>query len=64
MKESGQDTAELDAVIQQFQQQIQANEKTIKEKRLGMRKKYDKADRRSELLNWQINYQMPSSGSE
>ena len=59
MKEAGQDTAELDAVIQQFQQQIQANEKTIKEKRLAMRKKYDKADRRSELLNWQINYQMP-----
>lgn len=59
MKEAGQDTAELDAVIQQFQQQIQANEKTVKEKRLAMRKKYDKADRRSELLNWQINYQMP-----
>lgn len=59
MKEAGQDTAELDAVIQQFQQQIQVNEKTVKEKRLAMRKKYDKADRRSELLNWQINYQMP-----
>jgi len=58
MKEAGQDTAELDAVIQQFQQQIQANEKTVKEKRLAMRKKYDKADRRSELLNWQINYEM------
>lgn len=58
MKEAGQDTAELDAVIQQFQQQIQANEKTVKEKRLAMRKKYDKADRRAELLNWQINYEM------
>lgn len=50
MKEAGQDTAELDAVIQQFQQQIQANEKTVKEKRLAMRKKYDKADRRSSYL--------------
>lgn len=58
MKEAGQDTAELDAVIKQFQQQIQANEKTVKEKRLAMRNKYDKAGRVSELLNWQINYEM------
>ena len=59
MKEAGADTAELDAVVQQFQAQIQSNEKTIKEKRLAMRNKYDKADRRAELLNWQINYEMP-----
>jgi hypothetical protein len=59
MKEAGADTAQLDAVVQQMQAQIQANEKTVKEKRLAMRSKYDKADRCAELLNWQINYEMP-----
>ena len=59
LKQSGEDTAEIDAVIAQIQKQIQDNEKQIKDKRLKLRKKYEKAERRSELLNWQINYQMP-----
>lgn len=59
MKEAGEDAAELEQVIQAIQAKIQENEKLIKSKRLTMRAKYDKADRRSELLNWQINYEMP-----
>lgn len=58
MQQSGADTSQLDPVVKQFQDQIKANDSIIKQKRLAMRAKYDKADRCAELLNWQINYEM------
>lgn len=58
MQQSGADTSQLDAVVKQFQDQINTNDSVIKQKRLAMRAKYDKADRCAELLNWQINYEM------
>lgn len=59
LKQGGEDTSELEAVAGQIQQKITENEQKIKQKRMEMRSKYDRADRVAELMNWQINHGMP-----
>lgn len=58
IKAAGQDTSQLDAAAKQIQDQIDANDKLIQAKRLEYRQENERADRVSELMNWQINFDM------
>lgn len=58
LKEMGKDTADLEGQIKQIQEQIQADTQKIKEKKRDLRAKDERADRVTELMNWQINTDM------
>ena len=59
LREQGQDVAELEEVVSQIQQKIEENTQKIKEKKRALRLKDERADRVTELMNWQINSSMP-----
>lgn len=54
----GQDVSDLEATIKQVQDQIDADTQKIKEKKRDLRSKDERADRVTELMNWQINTSM------
>ena len=58
LKEMGQDVSDLEATVKQIQEQIQLNDQKIKEKKRDLRNKDERADRVTELMNWQINTSM------
>lgn len=58
LQEMGQDTSELEGQIAEIQQQIEADTQKIKEKKRDLRAKDERADRVTELMNWQVNTSM------
>jgi len=58
LKEMGQDVSDLEATVKQIQEQIQLNDQKIKESKRTLRNKDERADRVTELMNWQINTSM------
>jgi len=52
------EAAEMQEAASQIQAKIAENSANIKEKKLQLRKKDERADRVSELMNWQINVKM------
>lgn len=60
LQEAGDPEAEeMMATADEIQQKITENMQKIKEKRQDLRLKNERADRVAELMNWQINHNMP-----
>src|SRR5690606_18331177 len=60
LQEAGDPEAEeMMGTADEIQQKISDNLQKIKEKRMDLRRKNERADRVAELMNWQINSSMP-----
>lgn len=59
LRQQGQDVAQFEDILAKTQKKIQENESKIKEKKRDLRAKDERADRVGELMNWQINNNMP-----
>lgn len=60
LEESGEQIdPEMQAVMQELQQKTGADEQVIKQKKDKLRKRNERAERVSEMMNWQINVKMP-----
>lgn len=55
----GQIDPEMQAVMQQLQQKTAADEQVIKQKKDQLRKRNERAERVTEMMNWQVNVKMP-----
>lgn len=60
LEESGEQIdPQMQAVMKQLQEKTANDEKVIKQKKDQLRKRNERADRVTEMMNWQVNVKMP-----
>lgn len=58
VQQSGGDVSDMQKMIQDIQSQVAEKEQNIKEKKQQTRAKSERADRVTEMMNWQVNIKM------